>query len=117
MRLNPLMEVIGIIPAIMGMWIPASAQRSRKSRKSDRKSTRLNSSHSQISYAVFCLKKKKLLRSAPHQQNIIIFSAMTSHGHIAKLIMGMFVVVEDGAVMSVGLISVVSTISHDTIAR
>src|SRR2546427_3510932 len=27
--------------------------------KADRKSTRLNSSHSQISYAVFCLKKKK----------------------------------------------------------
>src|SRR5688572_32115038 len=31
--------------------------RTRSSR--DRKSTRLNSSHSQISYAVFCLKKKK----------------------------------------------------------
>src|SRR2546427_4433555 len=29
------------------------------SRRRDRKSTRLNSSHSQISYAVFCLKKKK----------------------------------------------------------
>src|SRR5688572_32083828 len=29
----------------------------------DRKSTRLNSSHSQISYAVFCLKKKKVLIS------------------------------------------------------
>src|SRR2546430_3601653 len=29
----------------------------------DRKSTRLNSSHSQISYAVFCLKKKKNLTS------------------------------------------------------
>src|SRR2546430_2941232 len=28
-------------------------------RPGDRKSTRLNSSHSQISYAVFCLKKKK----------------------------------------------------------
>src|SRR2546430_7205305 len=28
-------------------------------RNGDRKSTRLNSSHSQISYAVFCLKKKK----------------------------------------------------------
>src|SRR2546430_5640544 len=28
--------------------------------KEDRKSTRLNSSHSQISYAVFCLKKKKI---------------------------------------------------------
>src|SRR2546430_9250413 len=30
-----------------------------RSRARDRKSTRLNSSHSQISYAVFCLKKKK----------------------------------------------------------
>src|SRR2546427_8592415 len=29
----------------------------------DRKSTRLNSSHSQISYAVFCLKKKKKEKS------------------------------------------------------
>src|SRR2546427_1871282 len=31
----------------------------------DRKSTRLNSSHSQISYAVFCLKKKKIATKAP----------------------------------------------------
>src|SRR2546427_881389 len=31
----------------------------------DRKSTRLNSSHSQISYAVFCLKKKKKATSTP----------------------------------------------------
>src|SRR2546427_8293153 len=31
----------------------------------DRKSTRLNSSHSQISYAVFCLKKKKKKRQPP----------------------------------------------------
>src|SRR5438034_5405706 len=30
-----------------------------KSKKTDRKSTRLNSSHTVISYAVFCLKKKK----------------------------------------------------------
>src|SRR2546427_7517980 len=30
-------------------------------REGDRKSTRLNSSHSQISYAVFCLKKKNTL--------------------------------------------------------
>src|SRR2546430_6206267 len=30
-----------------------------ESQHTDRKSTRLNSSHSQISYAVFCLKKKK----------------------------------------------------------
>src|SRR2546430_7591148 len=32
----------------------------------DRKSTRLNSSHSQISYAVFCLKKKKNLYKRAH---------------------------------------------------
>src|SRR3712207_8286607 len=31
----------------------------RCGRRSDRKSTRLNSSHANISYAVFCLKKKK----------------------------------------------------------
>src|SRR2546430_13608704 len=31
----------------------------------DRKSTRLNSSHSQISYAVFCLKKKNNTRTLP----------------------------------------------------
>src|SRR2546427_6776535 len=34
------------------------AQDAGQLRKEDRKSTRLNSSHSQISYAVFCLKKK-----------------------------------------------------------
>src|SRR2546430_8710541 len=35
----------------------------------DRKSTRLNSSHSQISYAVFCLKKKKkiLISTRPYK--------------------------------------------------
>src|SRR2546427_2958313 len=32
--------------------------------RADRKSTRLNSSHSQISYAVFCLKKKKNQKNA-----------------------------------------------------
>src|SRR5438270_8650674 len=34
--------------------------------RSDRKSTRLNSSHSQISYAVFCLKKKKKKKKELH---------------------------------------------------
>src|SRR5256884_6589729 len=33
--------------------------------EADRKSTRLNSSHGYISYAVFCLKKKKLLQLEP----------------------------------------------------
>src|SRR5256886_6755554 len=36
----------------------ADVERERR-KELDRKSTRLNSSHSQISYAVFCLKKKK----------------------------------------------------------
>src|SRR2546430_3459624 len=35
----------------------------------DRKSTRLNSSHSQISYAVFCLKKKKIHNILIYTQN------------------------------------------------
>src|SRR2546427_5460900 len=40
---------------------PAKIGRPTRARQ-DRKSTRLNSSHSQISYAVFCLKKKKISR-------------------------------------------------------
>src|SRR5438445_2693027 len=42
-------------------------QRSTHSR--DRKSTRLNSSHANISYAVFCLKKKKTQLRTPDQPN------------------------------------------------
>src|SRR2546430_7893883 len=41
----------------------------------DRKSTRLNSSHSQISYAVFCLKKKK---KNPHQYQLQRTSTSTN---------------------------------------
>src|SRR2546430_10612364 len=44
-------EVLGDLAAI--------AASTGATRLVDRKSTRLNSSHSQISYAVFCLKKKK----------------------------------------------------------
>src|SRR2546430_12183302 len=43
------------VPAGAGLQLPEPLAR-RRAR--DRKSTRLNSSHSQISYAVFCLKKK-----------------------------------------------------------
>src|SRR2546427_9328342 len=46
-------------------------QPSRSRWHADRKSTRLNSSHSQISYAVFCLKKKKKAKS------ILEYSDMT----------------------------------------
>src|SRR5688572_31536844 len=65
------------VPTSMCMWsgptpaggvvaevvtVPAGAESADLKGKlvlGDRKSTRLNSSHSQISYAVFCLKKKK----------------------------------------------------------
>src|SRR2546428_7215460 len=42
----------------------------------DRKSTRLNSSHDQISYAVFCLKKKK--RNKPHTAHCPVTTDMSS---------------------------------------
>src|SRR3712207_7095906 len=50
-----------------------AAQQAEAERLRDRKSTRLNSSHANISYAVFCLKKKKfylLLRSQFHSRII-----------------------------------------------
>src|SRR5207302_11318012 len=40
-------------------WLVRRADRERAALDADRKSTRLNSSHVKISYAVFCLKKKK----------------------------------------------------------
>src|SRR3712207_8325857 len=40
-------------------WALPSGRKGRGGRTTDRKSTRLNSSHANISYAVFCLKKKK----------------------------------------------------------
>src|SRR2546429_2647229 len=52
----------------------------------DRKSTRLNSSHGYISYAVFCLKKKKkttLYNIAVNDQKILI---SFSHLHLAGFI-------------------------------
>src|SRR2546427_3068784 len=48
----------GIIAATPGFTVVGEAGNGAEAVE-DRKSTRLNSSHSQISYAVFCLKKKK----------------------------------------------------------
>src|SRR3712207_8070668 len=44
---------------VHGQTPDVSKGRTTGSQRSDRKSTRLNSSHANISYAVFCLKKKK----------------------------------------------------------
>src|SRR5438105_6287718 len=45
-----------------------SARRRRRAVHPDRKSTRLNSSHEWISYAVFCLKKKKQRETTPNDR-------------------------------------------------
>src|SRR5438552_6930377 len=42
----------------------------------DRKSTRLNSSHQIISYAVFCLKKKKTDKNTPYSAPSLISSSL-----------------------------------------
>src|SRR3990167_9801549 len=54
------LEVAGDTRFLLWLFFHVHAGRRKESiAESDRKSTRLNSSHSQISYAVFCLKKKK----------------------------------------------------------
>src|SRR5688572_31967320 len=47
----------------------------------DRKSTRLNSSHSQISYAVFCLKKKKISKNQLIRKKVLIITRNKSVKH------------------------------------
>src|SRR3712207_6986526 len=51
----------GVSPSVLTPDVSANKHTERSAgTTSDRKSTRLNSSHANISYAVFCLKKKKL---------------------------------------------------------
>src|SRR5688572_32730840 len=56
-----LFRSVGLVGAVLGiaLGLTAGALVIQFVFDEDRKSTRLNSSHSQISYAVFCLKKKK----------------------------------------------------------
>src|SRR2546429_5945317 len=73
---EPMFEIIGLVadaknrglqdPIEPEIWVPYTVTGSafrgilvRTAKEPDRKSTRLNSSHGYISYAVFCLKKKK----------------------------------------------------------
>src|SRR5437867_5987921 len=50
---------LGTFLVELSRWLLAAPERDSSTRNVDRKSTRLNSSHRTISYAVFCLKKKK----------------------------------------------------------
>src|SRR2546430_9406957 len=62
-------ELLASCDVLVGLH---AEQRATVDHAEDRKSTRLNSSHSQISYAVFCLKKKKSARSAPRAPHCTI---------------------------------------------
>src|SRR2546430_12699108 len=53
----------------------------------DRKSTRLNSSHSQISYAVFCLKKKTQRDSIPSSAPLHMTLARPPHSYHVHVIL------------------------------
>src|SRR2546430_12744752 len=55
---------------LSALYLPLSLSLCLHHKRPDRKSTRLNSSHSQISYAVFCLKKKNT-DSMQHSSRII----------------------------------------------
>src|SRR5436309_6020415 len=55
----------------------ASLSPRRSSSCRDRKSTRLNSSHVKISYAVFCLKKKRYFKS-DSKPDYVLYNASTS---------------------------------------
>src|SRR5690625_4396202 len=61
-------EPIAVVPFLDGGPYPATAEVIEDSEIADRKSTRLNSSHVAISYAVFCLKKKH----RKHQNHLTI---------------------------------------------
>src|SRR2546427_8487907 len=78
-------DALPIFPDFSRTALPPrdSVRKSGTDPRTDRKSTRLNSSHSQISYAVFCLKKKKrkaqtATTSAPLQKT----SRASKHGHL-----------------------------------
>src|SRR3712207_7846686 len=53
--------LVSVLGGLLGILMMIPLRRSLIVQQQDRKSTRLNSSHANISYAVFCLKKKTTL--------------------------------------------------------
>src|SRR5438067_10503734 len=64
--MRPLMSSLEIFCRTLSRLSPSSL--------ADRKSTRLNSSHVSISYAVFCLKKKKKIRYLEGERDLLVES-------------------------------------------
>src|SRR5215475_15118637 len=73
---------------------PTPCRPSRSAARRDRKSTRLNSSHVKISYAVFCLKKKKIKLSVVYEVKIRVLGSQV-HGFVenARLNGGVLVLI------------------------
>src|SRR3712207_7890001 len=65
-------------PGGVGRLAPTDRAEGDLQQRADRKSTRLNSSHANISYAVFCLKKKKEILLADQVQN----TALQTHNRL-----------------------------------
>src|SRR2546430_13305073 len=76
--LNVLPPSIDLRRAVLSTYTPSEFP------GSDRKSTRLNSSHSQISYAVFCLKKKKRQENVPLSDDLAARPEHTMLLHIMR---------------------------------
>src|SRR5256886_4985785 len=70
-----LMQVWYLSVASVTMQALTSLALLQRELRRDRKSTRLNSSHSQISYAVFCLKKKKKSTHLPSPAKTILITS------------------------------------------
>src|SRR5947208_5448656 len=79
--LFPYTTLFRSVPAWAGCAGDAPGRRGRRRpyRRPDRKSTRLNSSHQIISYAVFCLKKKKTQHLALISNAVLIMKAPYRH--------------------------------------
>src|SRR3989449_6301668 len=79
------LQLFEALQGLFATWRVSEEDRARTDSaahaKSDRKSTRLNSSHGYISYAVFCLKKKKKKETQPseygNRELVVIDNAAT----------------------------------------
>src|SRR5205809_1437388 len=65
-------------------WRQARPRPCRRQGRSDRKSTRLNSSHGYISYAVFCLKKKRDQKIIDRFESFSLAKLKEPHGFCCK---------------------------------
>src|SRR5689334_24755860 len=68
LSLHDALPICAPMPSAGWQHVKISRSRSSATASSDRKSTRLNSSHSSISYAVFCLNKKKKKKKIKHHR-------------------------------------------------